>query len=74
MEEAVKSILLINRNCQLTEELETSNDCLAAMADSNQLLVNCLHQFEFGNGLSSSPPGTGDDAVVVESSGRAGEG
>jgi hypothetical protein len=66
MEEALKSILLINKNCKLTEELATLNDCLATMADSNQLLVDSLHQFELGNGLSS--------AMVVKSSGRAGEG
>ncbi len=33
-----------------------------------------LHQYEFGNGLSSSPPDTSDDAMVVKSSGRAGVG
>jgi hypothetical protein len=56
MEEALKSISLTNKNSKLTEELATSNDCLAAMADSNQFLVDCLHQFEFENGLSFSPP------------------
>jgi hypothetical protein len=74
MEEALKSILLINKNCKLTEELATLNGCLAAMADLNRLIVDCLRQFEFGNGLSSSPPDTVDDAMVIKSSGRAGEG
>jgi hypothetical protein len=74
MEEALKSILLINKNCELTEELATWNDQLADMADFNRLLVDCLRQFEFGNGLTSSPPDTGDDAMVVKSSGRTGEG
>ncbi len=74
MDEALKSILLINKNCKLTEELATLNDHLAAMANSNQFLVDSLRQFEFGNGLSSSPPDTVDDVMVVKSSGRAGEG
>jgi hypothetical protein len=74
MEEALKSISFINKNCKLTEELATLNDHLAAMVGLNQLLVDCLCQFEFGNGLSSSPSETGDDAMVIKSSGRSGEG
>jgi hypothetical protein len=72
MEEALKSISLINKNCKLIEEVAITNDRLAAIADSNQLLMDHLCQFEFGNGLSSSPLNTGDDAMGVN--GRAGEG
>jgi hypothetical protein len=53
MEDALKSIMLINTNCEPTKELATSNNCLAATAEANRVLEDRLCRIEFGNGQPS---------------------
>jgi hypothetical protein len=71
-EEAFKSLSLISKNCELTEELAKERDRFAAKAEEYWLLEDCLQQFELGN---AQPPAllTNNTALVVKGTRRAGK-
>jgi hypothetical protein len=71
-EEALKSLSLINKNCELTEELAKERDLFAAEAKAYWLLKDRLRQYELGN---AQPPAllTNNMAMVVKGTRGAGK-
>ena len=71
-EEALKSLSLINKNCELTEELAKERDWFATKAEAYWLLEDRLQQFELGN---AQPPTslTNNAEMAIEGTRAAGK-